>query len=148
MTLGWEAMKPIRIYIVDDNPEFIYAVILYLTVEKDFLVVGYSHTGHHAVKNIPKIKPDLVLLDFVMPDLDGCKVAKYLKSIDNEPVIIMFSMHDELVYIQAAKESGADAFLSKMDFSDRFVQKLDKLYCDLRNKSKDSEGSTIEDILS
>jgi len=141
-------MKPIRIYIVDDNPEFIDAVVMYLTVEKDFLVVGHSYTGHHAVEEIPKIKPDLVLLDFVMPDLDGCKVAQYLKSINDIPVIIMFSMHDELVYIQAAKEAGADAFLSKMDFSERFVQKLDKLYNDLRNKSKDWKGWTIEDIVS
>ncbi|MDB5128960.1 MAG: hypothetical protein JWQ85_3192 [Mucilaginibacter sp.] len=93
--LKYKAMNK-KILIVDDN-ELIIEVMSYILINNGYDVSSLS-TGDHVVEEVRKIHPDLLILDAVMPGLDGreiCKILKYNKETRSLPVIIC-SAEDDL----------------------------------------------------
>lgn len=66
---------------------------------------------------MPALQPDLVLVDIAMPGIDGLEVARRLKSQPSALHVVMVTIHDDASYRVAAREAGADGFISKSDFT-------------------------------
>lgn len=73
--------QKIRILIVDDHAVVRKGLIMVLRMEADFEIVGEAENGEKAIVLAKELKPDLVLLDYVMPEMDGAATAPTLKSI-------------------------------------------------------------------
>jgi len=104
-------MSP-SILIVDDDK--LLSSILATTVQRaGYNVVGQASNGHEAVQLYRQLKPDLVLLDIIMPDMSGLEVLKEIRSLDPEARVIICSAlgHQDMI-IQALK-AGALDFLVK-----------------------------------
>lgn len=83
-------MKTVKLFIVDDSIAIIQVLEKLLSDAGDIEIVGRAFNGEDAIKKIPDINPDVVLLDVEMPELNGIEVVKYL--MQNNPVpILMFS---------------------------------------------------------
>lgn len=77
------------IVIADDNISFAEEMRNYFTDNTDFKVVGIAPDGVEAIKLVEKHKPDFLLLDIVMPELDGFGVLSALSAFDEKPKTIM-----------------------------------------------------------
>ncbi len=106
----------IRILLVDDNRIFLTAVNNFLLTLPGVEVVGQAHTGEEALALAARLAPDLVLLDIVMPEMNGLEVAAALQAMATPPCIVFLSMHDSESYRAAARELGVWGYVGKGDF--------------------------------
>jgi len=125
----------INIIIADDNKEFRNILNDYLSMEKDIVVTGIAENGVEALKLIKEKKPDLVVLDMIMPILDGLGVLEKLNTMDLDPMprIIILSAVTQDKITQRAISLGADYYVVKpfnMEvFIKRIRQMVDKTIC-------------------
>ena len=109
--------NPKKILIVDDEELVVKALTDKLTSE-NFLTESASD-GQEALKKVEQFKPDLVLLDIIMPKLDGISVLKKLKGSNdtkNIPIIVLTNLYDDK-RIQEALKDGSTDYLIKVDHS-------------------------------
>ena len=102
--------------IVDDHRSFRDAARRVLE-SAGFEVVGEASDGESALEAIPRLRPDVVLLDIQMPGIDGFEVAARLGEIDDPPVIVLTSSRDAAHYGPLVEQSGARGFIDKADLS-------------------------------
>jgi DNA-binding NarL/FixJ family response regulator len=99
--------------IVDDHPSFRASARRLLEAD-GYLVVGEAEDGVSAVAAVGDLRPDLVLLDVRLPDIDGFQVAKMLLDAHGfEPQIVLTSSHDSTDLAEAIDASGARGFIAK-----------------------------------
>ncbi|MBP3256199.1 MAG: sporulation transcription factor Spo0A [Clostridia bacterium] len=105
----------IRVLIADDNMEFAMTLNGYLEKEEDMEVVGMAKDGNEAVEMIIGLRPDVVLLDVIMPHLDGLGVLEALNSSNLErlPLCIMLSAVGQDKITQKAISLGAEYYIVK-----------------------------------
>jgi two-component system response regulator (stage 0 sporulation protein A) len=104
-----------KIIIADDNREFCNILNDYLLTQKDMVVTGIAENGVEALGLIEEKKPDLVVLDIIMPILDGLGVLERLDTMDLEPMphIIVLSAVGQDKITQRAMSLGADYYVVK-----------------------------------
>ena len=118
--------KKIRILIADDNDEFCIILKDYLNNEGNFDVVGVAKNGIEALKLISESKPDLLILDIIMPHLDGLGVLEKLslnKDSELAPKIIVLSAVGQDKITQNAIKLGVDYYVLKPFDMDIFIRR-------------------------
>lgn len=100
----------IRVFLVDDNRFFLEGLILLLERQGDFQVVGVSPRGKGLLRRLAKVRPDVVLLDLCLEDINGITVLQGIVRELRTPVVMM-SVYEE--YKEQALKSGAFAYLVK-----------------------------------
>ena len=113
-------MKPLRVYLVDDSAFFVRAACAFLDGYETMEIVGTAGTGRQALAQAPSLQPDVILLDFGLPDLRGPALVPPLQALLPQAAIIMWSLYDRKVYREAAQQAGADGFIPK----DKLVKDL------------------------
>lgn len=104
---------PARIYLVEDQPRLLEALIKSLGLFEDLEVVGSAQEGERALEEISKLTPELVLLDLELPGIDGIEVTRRLKMRTNAiEVLILTSFEDEQKVYEAVRV-GASGYLVK-----------------------------------
>jgi DNA-binding NarL/FixJ family response regulator len=107
---------PTSVLIVDDHPSF-RAVARMLLEDEGYDVVGEAPDGTTALDAARDLRPDVVLLDINLPDLDGFQVASRLTNGGGGPDIVMCSSRDGADFGPLIERSGARGFISKADLS-------------------------------
>jgi len=102
----------VRVIVVDDEELVRSGFRLILQAAGDIEVVA-TVTGAQAVKEVGLHRPDVVLLDIRMPDVDGLTVLRQLRGLRNPPVVAMLTTFDSDEYIATALRSGAAGFILK-----------------------------------
>jgi DNA-binding NarL/FixJ family response regulator len=121
-------MSPIRILLVDDNPEFLDVAAYFLSTEPQLEIVGRALSGHEALSKISQLQPDLVFLDLAMPNMNGLEVTRKLKGQSDLPRIIILTLHDSQEYRNLAEAMGADGFITKSDFGTELLPLIHTLF--------------------
>lgn len=103
----------IRILLVDDQSLFRELLQILLEVEKDFEVVGRAHNGKMAIEQVELLKPDVVLIDIEMPEMDGLTATQIICKHFPEVKIIVLSSYDDEAYLANAFKAGAKGYLLK-----------------------------------
>ena len=108
-------MNKIRVLLADDNKDFCDVLGNYLGKTEDIEVVAMAHDGIEAYNKIHDYKPDVVVLDGIMPRLDGLGILEKLKNENNEkkPICIMLSAMTLEKITQRAIDLGADYYMAK-----------------------------------
>lgn len=101
------------ILIVDDHPLFRKGVIQLIQAAPEFRFVGEAAYGHDGIRLAHELKPDMILLDLNMKDMNGVEVLKTLKDAGLDSRIIMLTVSDQADDLVAALRSGADGYLLK-----------------------------------
>ncbi|NYE58691.1 sporulation transcription factor Spo0A [Carboxydothermus ferrireducens] len=111
-------MDPIRIVIIDDNREFCELLKEFINQQEDFFLAGIAHNGVDGLEVIAQQKPDIVVLDIIMPHLDGIGVLEKLTEFEDRPKVILLTAFGQESITQKAVELGADYYILKpFDFS-------------------------------
>ena len=104
------------VLIVDDHAAF-RAAARRMLGQSGFHVVGEAEDGGSALEAIRALRPDIVLLDVQLPDVDGIEVCRRLAQEGDMPVIVLTSMREKEVYGSRLTEAPARGFISKLDLS-------------------------------
>ena len=113
-----------RIMIVEDGAEFQDLLVLTLSLEPYFQIVQVADSGEEALQAFPKASPDLVLLDFRLPGIDGLETAKRMKTQRPDVKIAIVTAYAEEVLARFASEAHVEGVIPKASFSLAKVQEL------------------------
>ncbi len=106
--------ETIKVAIADDNREFVGIVQEYLTQQVDFQLVGIAYNGEQILSIIEEKNPDVVILDIIMPHLDGIGVLERLNTLSaKRPKVIMLTAFGQESITQRVVELGADYYILK-----------------------------------
>ncbi len=101
------------VLIVEDHPLTRQSLSFGLRKVPNLTVVGELTNGQEAVDKVKKLKPDVILMDLVMPVLSGIKATKFIKQHHPDCKVIILSSHDDKNKVFSAFRSGADAYCLK-----------------------------------
>ena len=114
---GWDDQRVHHtVLVVDDHAEF-RASAGALLEAGGFSVVGEASGGLDAIAEVRRLRPDVVLLDVQLPDLDGIEVAGRLASLADPPAVVLISSRDAAAYGPRLAAARALGFIFKRDLS-------------------------------
>jgi len=107
-------MADVRVLIVDDQEPFRRAMAAVVEATDGFVVGGFATTGEESLAAVPELRPDLVLMDIHLPDLDGIEATRRITSAPDGPKVVLLSTYDEDQF--DLDGCGCSAYLAKADF--------------------------------
>jgi DNA-binding NarL/FixJ family response regulator len=116
---------PNRVLIVDDHPVVRMGVRILLGLNPKWEVCGEAADGWHALREIVKLVPDVVILDVSMPVMNGFEVVQEIRRIAPSTKIVIFSIHDVAA---TAQQIGADGFVLKSSGVEALEATLERVF--------------------
>ena len=108
-----EILNVIRILVADDHPVVRDGLVAMLSTQPDFRVVGQASTGSEMITNTEMARPDVVLLDLEMPELDGVEALRQVTSEHPGVKVLVFMAYDDDQRMVATVQAGAQGYLLK-----------------------------------
>jgi DNA-binding NarL/FixJ family response regulator len=105
----------LRILIADDHDVVRSGLRSVLEARVDWTVVGEARDGKEAIQMANQTKPDIIIVDYGLPVINGIEVTRQIKARHAQAEILMFTMHDDETLVAQALEAGARAYLLKTD---------------------------------
>jgi len=106
-------MGPLRTILVDDNETFLNAASVLISGYRELEIVGLARSAAEAIEKIDLLRPHLVLMDAVMPGMSGLDATRVIKAAPGAPCVVIWTLHTDARYEQAAAFVGADGFVPK-----------------------------------
>ena len=106
-------MKKIRILLADDHAVVRQGFKMILDAQADMEIVGEAANGREAVDLAERLKPDIVVMDVAMPELNGIEATRRLASSAPHVRVVALSMHKDSVYVREILRAGARGYLLK-----------------------------------
>lgn len=103
----------VRILLADDHQLVRQTLRLALESEDGFELVGEAGDGRQALEEVAKLDPDILLLDIMMPGLNGLEVTRRVKQEHPKTRILVLSMHPDKAYVVKALQNGASGYVAK-----------------------------------
>ena len=103
--------KKARVVLADDNPQLLLKVSEFLSSEYE--IVGTAANGEEAIAIVSRLQPDVLVLDIVMPVLDGIQTARRLKAAGCSTKIVFLSGMEDQAFVEAAMAANASGFVFK-----------------------------------
>ena len=102
-----------RILIADDNQQFVKNTRRLLETDPRISIIGEANTGKEAITLAQELKPDLILMDIQMPEVNGIHVTSILKGNMPDLKVIVVTLYNLEEYCRLAREAGADSLILK-----------------------------------
>jgi RNA polymerase sigma factor (sigma-70 family) len=106
-------MKRIRILLADDHGVVRQGFKMILGAQADMEIVGEAANGREAVEQAERLKPDIVVMDVAMPELNGIEATRRLAESAPHVRVLALSMHKDSVYVRETLRAGARGYLLK-----------------------------------
>lgn len=103
----------ISVFLVDDHGLVRRGFRRMLEDDPGISVVGEAGDGHEAVQGVAALKPDVVVMDFALPSMNGAVATRRIRESSPATAVLMLSMHDEATYVRTCLEAGARGYLLK-----------------------------------
>lgn len=116
----------VSILIVDDHEVVRNGIRSYLETIKDFDVVGEADSGETALQMVSELIPDIVLLDLIMPGMDGVETTRQIKKITPRTQVVVLTSYHEDVHIFPALKAGAISYILKDMKMEKLVDALQR----------------------
>ena len=121
-------MNPINVLIVDNHPVVRQGVRMLIDTAPTIQVVGEAEDGRSAVRQVKSLRPDVVLMDLVMPRQDGFEAIAEIKRDYPDVKIVVLTTFDGENMINAAMKSGADGYLLKNADGEALLEAVHSAY--------------------
>lgn len=137
-------MRRVRVLAADDHALILTGIKTVL--ERRYDVVGTANDGRELVEICLRLKPDIVVLDISMPELNGLEACKQIKAVESETRVVFVSMHLDRMYMQRAFEAGGSAYVLKIGAADELLEAIEdvlagKIYVSPGLRDDDNDDS-------
>lgn len=119
--------KKIRIMLVDDHAVVRAGYRMLLKNSEDIEVIAEADSGERACKAFADLKPDVVVMDLSMPGIGGLEAIRRIIARDANAKILVFSMHEDTVFVEQALRAGAQGYLTKSSAPEILVEAIKEL---------------------
>ncbi len=134
----------ITVFLADDHAVLRDGVRLLLEMQPDISVVGDAADGREAVHKVAELQPNVVILDIVMPKLNGIEAARQILQANPATRIIILSMNSDSEHIFRALQAGVHGYLLKASAGSEVVEAVRAVYAGRRYLSQDISDSVID----
>ena len=118
------ALSGIRVLVVDDHTMVRRGLATFLKVFDDLVMVGEAASGQEAIQLCDELKPDVVLMDMVMPDMDGATTTRLMRKQSPQVQVLALTSFKEELLVQSALQAGAIGYLLKDVSADELAQAI------------------------
>ena len=119
--------KKIRVLLADDHAVVRAGYQMLLKNSGDIEVIGEADSGERACKAFAELQPDVVVMDLSMPGIGGLEAIRRITARDANARILVFSMHDDTVFVEHALQAGARGYLCKSSAPEVLVEAIIEL---------------------
>lgn len=127
----------VRVFIADDHAVMRDGLKALLQAAGDITVVGEVANGQDAVRRVPELAPDVVLMDVAMPDMNGIEAARLLREKCPAARVVMLSMYSSSEHVYRALEAGAAGYLLKESAGNEVVAAVRAVHAGNRYLSRE-----------
>jgi len=124
-----------KILIVDDEDN-VRELVKNIILNYDYTLAGEADNGEEAVEKYKTLTPDLVILDILMPGIDGVETLKRILQINPKAKVIMLTVLEEEEQVETYLKAGACDYIFKPFLSDKLIKSIEKVLCS-QKKTKD-----------
>lgn len=114
-----------RVFIADDQKEMLRTIAA--AIWDEFQIVGMAANGREVLKLVPILHPEILVLDIVMPVVNGIEAALRLKASGSPSKIVFVSVYEDHDFVDAAFAAGAKAYVLKSHLSDDLVPAIESV---------------------
>jgi len=115
------AARKSKVFIVYDHPIIRQGLGLLINREADMIVCGAAEEAQSALRSIPTLQPDVLLVDISLNGPDGLELVKNIRTRDRDLPILVLSMHDESIYAERALRAGANGYIMKQEATEKVL---------------------------
>jgi len=119
-----KADTKIRILLADDHQVLRSGLRALLNMEPDFDVVGEASNGIEAVKLAETLRPDIIVMDVSMPEMDGLKAAEEIQSLGLQAKIVILTVHADEQYLFQTLKAGASGYVHKSSADSELIDAI------------------------
>ena len=138
-------MRTTTVMIVDDHSVVRMGLTAIINLEKDFTVCGEAENGNEAAKAAAALKPDVIIMDLVMPDMDGADTTKAILEVSPDSHVLILTTFGSAADISRAFEAGATGAVTKNLSNDDLMKAIRATRDGIRYVSPEIEQSLNED---
>jgi DNA-binding NarL/FixJ family response regulator len=120
--------EQIKVLLVDDHAILREGVHALLAREPDITVVGEAADGQEAVEQVPRLRPDVVIMDIVMPRMNGLEATRLIKERHADVRVLILSMYDDHEYVVQIIQAGASGYVLKRVVTEDLVRAIHEVY--------------------
>jgi DNA-binding NarL/FixJ family response regulator len=114
--------RPIRVVMADDHPIVLAGLKALVGADPQLQVIGEAADGLSALLLAKELKPDVVILDISMPELNGAQVTAELRAVQPECRVLVLTVHEDRAYLRQLLEAGAAGYLLKRSAAEELLR--------------------------
>lgn len=118
------AQQECSVIVVDDNAAFLSLAARLVADMPNAKVVARARSGKEALIAVERHKPDVVLMDLIMPGLDGVETTRLLRALPDPPAVILMTAEEPSLYREAAAKAGAHLLIDKSDLFEKLEEAI------------------------
>ena len=138
----------IRILIADDHAVVAEGLRSLIEAQSDMEVVGLAGNGREAVRQTLEKKPDVVVMDNAMPELNGIEAARAIRERGEHTRVVMLSMHSTSAHVHRALQAGANGYVLKQSVGRELVDAIRTVHAGRRYLSKPLADDLLDRLVS
>jgi two-component system nitrate/nitrite response regulator NarL len=139
--------EQIRVLVVDDHPIVRRGIVMCMSLQERILVVGEAADGREAMEKIRVLKPDVVLMDIDMPQMNGMAATDLLRREQPSIKVIILSMYSNTDYVMRIIECGARGFVLKEASPSELVQAIESVHAGQTHFSPDVARVALNQVV-
>jgi DNA-binding NarL/FixJ family response regulator len=123
-----EPSPPLRVFVVEDQPAILRNQLKLLESSPELVIVGTALSGEAALEDLPRARPDVILLDLGLPRMSGIDVTRAVKASHPEVEILIFTIFDEEEKVLEAVQAGASGYLLKGTPANKMIEAIKEVH--------------------
>jgi DNA-binding NarL/FixJ family response regulator len=117
-------MTRLRVFLADDHPVVLAGIKALLTADPDLEIVGEARDGQTALRMATELKPDVVVLDLSMPEMNGVDLSQHLRVECPGCKVLVLTVHEDRSYVRKLLEVGAVGYVLKRSASEDLLRAI------------------------
>jgi DNA-binding NarL/FixJ family response regulator len=113
-----------KVFILEDHPVFREGLVQIINNEPDLKVCGAAENAEAALRDVPRLKPDLILVDIGLTGKSGLEFIKEIRAVNRLVKLLVVSMHDEALYADRVLRAGGDGYIMKQENPEELVHAI------------------------
>jgi DNA-binding NarL/FixJ family response regulator len=138
---------PISIFIADDHAIVRDGLRLLIQAREHLRVIGEAENGRDAVRLVRDLRPDVVVMDIGMPELNGVEATRQIRKMAAAPKVLILSMHGSREHIVRALSAGADGYLLKRSAGPELIDAIEVVARGERYLSRQISATILDEYL-